>query len=195
MNGQIDLETERLTLRRITRSDLDHLFELDSDPEVMRFLTGGKPTPCSVIENKILPRLFREYERFPGLGRWAAIDKTTGAFQGWFALRPPEHGTGDEVELGYRLRRAAWGLGLATEGSRALIRRAFTELGVRRVYAETMAVNTASRRVMEKSGLTYIRTYYPHFDEPIEGTEHGEVEYEVRRGTWVKESQTANHLA
>jgi RimJ/RimL family protein N-acetyltransferase len=60
---------------------------------------------------------------------------------------------GDEVELGDRLRRSAWGMGYATEGSRALVDRAFAEPGVRRVYAETMAVNVASRRVLEKAGL------------------------------------------
>jgi len=55
------------------------------------------------------------------------------------------------IQLGYRLRKLAWGQGYATEGSRALIRKGFTEFGVQRVTAEAMAENGASRRVMEKA--------------------------------------------
>lgn len=174
------LRTRRLVLRRLTMADVDDLVELDSDPEVMRFLTGGRPTPRAVIEDEV-PRLLAEYQRFGGLGRWATMDRAAGAFLGWFALRQNEHGPAGEVELGYRLRRAVWGRGLATEGSRALIRTAFADHGASRVWAQTMAVNVASRRVMEKAGLRYLRTVHPHFDDPIEGTEHGEVEYELRR--------------
>ena len=85
------------------------------------------------------------------------------------------------MELGYRLKASAWGRGYATEGARALVRKGFDELGVRRVWAETMAVNRASRRVMEKVGLRYVRTFHVHFDDPLPGAEHGEVEYELRR--------------
>lgn len=179
------LETDRLVLRRFTEADAGNLFDLDSDPEVMRYLTGGKTTPLPVVRDELLPRLLAEYERFPRLGQWAAIGRSGGDFQGWFALRPLDGGDGAEVELGYRLRRSAWGRGLATEGCRALIDKAFGELGVRRVWAETMAVNTASRRVMEKAGLRYVRTFHVAFDDPIEGTEHGEVEYELLRSDWT----------
>src|SRR5215210_7168876 len=175
---QVFLKTERLLLRRFTGADVDDLFDLDSDPDVMRFLTGGKPTPRDVIRNEILPRFLSYYERYAGFGYWAAIEKSTGEFLGWFEFRPPEGGP-DEVELGYRLRRSAWGKGYATEGSRALIRKGFTELGVRRVVASTMVVNTASRRVMEKAGLTLARTLHRSWPDPIEGAEHGEVEYEL----------------
>ncbi len=70
-------------------------------------------------------------------------------------------------------------------GARALIDKGFAELGVRRVWAQTMAVKTASRRVMEKAGLRYIRTFHAHFDDPLPGTEHGEVEYELRLADWA----------
>ena len=78
-----------------------------------------------------------------------------------------------------RLARAAWGRGLATEGARALIERGFAEMGLRRIFAETMAVNVASRRVLEKAGLTFVRTFHLAWDDPIPGAEHGEVEYEI----------------
>ena len=184
---QVFLETERLVLRRFTEADVDHLFDLDSDPEVMRFLTGGKPTPREVIRNETLPRILHYYERFEGFGFWAAIERSTGAFLGWFEFRPPEGSGPDEAELGYRLRRSAWGKGYATEGSRALIRKGFTELGVQRVVAETMAVNIASRRVMENAGLTLERTFHRSWPNPIEGAEQGEVEYALRKVDWEQQ--------
>ena len=180
------LRTARLALRRFTTSDVDLLVELDSDPEVMRFITGGVPTPRAIVERDVLPRVLRDYERLGGLGWWAAelLGERGGEFVGWLGLRPPGPDRLDEPELGYRLRRAAWGRGLASEGARALVDRAFRDLGARRVFAQTMAVNTASRRVMERAGLTYLRTFHPHFDDPIPGTEHGEVEYELQREDW-----------
>jgi RimJ/RimL family protein N-acetyltransferase len=156
---QIFLETDRLLLRRLTEADVDHLVELDSDPAVMRFLTGGAPTPRDVIEREILPRFLRSYESFDGFGVWAAIEKATGDFLGWFSFHPSDGAGADEVALGYRLRQAAWGKGYATEGARALIRKGFTELGVQCVFATTYQDNLASRRVMEKAGLTLVRTY------------------------------------
>ncbi|MCP2257634.1 Protein N-acetyltransferase, RimJ/RimL family [Streptoalloteichus tenebrarius] len=180
---RVFLETDRLVLRRFTESDVDNLVELDGDPAVMRFLTG-EPTPRSEIENEILPRILRDYRRGPA-GRWAAHERSTGEFVGWLALQPPEDGAVAELELGYRLKASVWGRGYATEGSRALVRTAFTELGAQRVWAQTMAVNHASRRVMEKAGLRYVRTFHLHFDDPLPGTEHGEVEYELRRADWL----------
>ncbi|MEU5782443.1 GNAT family N-acetyltransferase [Micromonospora lupini] len=170
--------TERLRLRRLTVADVDAFVELDSDPEVMRFLTGGVATPRAAVRDEQVPRLLAQYERHPGLGRWAALDRASGDFLGWFALDPSEDGT--EAELGYRLRRSTWGRGLATEGSRALVRYAFDTVGVRRVWAQTMAVNERSRRVLVKAGLRHVRTFHVQFDDPIPGTEHGEVEYELR---------------
>jgi RimJ/RimL family protein N-acetyltransferase len=182
---QIFLETDRLMLRRFTEADEDNLVELNGDPAVMRFLNGGKPTPRDEIRNRVLPGFLGYYERFQGFGFWAAVEKSTGQFLGWFHFRPRmEHPKDGEIELGYRLRRSAWGKGYATEGSRALIRKGFTEFGVERVVAETMTVNLGSRRVMEKSGLTLVRTF--HHDRPgvIEGSEHGEVEYALTRADW-----------
>lgn len=186
---QVFLETERLVLRRFTEADADDLFDLDGDPEVMRFLTGGRPTPRDEIRDETLPRFLDYYERFAGFGHWAAVEKPTGEFLGWFALHPTESGDPDEVELGYRLRRSAWGKGYATEGSRALVRKGFADLGARRVVAETMAVNTASRRVMEKAGLTYGRTFHREWSDPIAGAEHGEVEYALTKADWERREE------
>lgn len=185
------LETDRLVLRRFTAADLDNLVELDSDPDVMRYITGGRPTPREQVRDEVLPAFLAYYERFAGYGFWAAVEKATGQFIGWFHLRPPEGANPDEPELGYRLLRSAWGKGYATEGSRALIHKAFTEFGARRVYAETMAVNRGSWRVMEKAGMRLVRTFRQPWPDRIEGDEHGDVEYALTRAEWHQQEAEA----
>ena len=188
MIGSVDtyLETDRLYLRPFTADDADLLIELDSDPAVMRYLTGGKPTPPQDVRERILPAILAGLEKWDyRLGLFAAHEKDGDAFIGWFILRPKADGPLDEVELGYRLRQAAWGKGYATEGSQALLRKAFTELGVRLVWAETMFVNSGSRNVMEKLGLAHVATFFPEL-EPIEGSEHGEVRYELTAEQWSR---------
>ena len=172
------LETERLTLRQFTPDDVENLVELDSDPQVMRYITGGRATPREEIEREELPAFMS------GSGFWAAVEKATGDFIGWFHLRPRADGAADEPELGYRLQRSAWGKGYATEGSRALIEKAFADLGAERVWAETMVVHTASHRVMEKAGLKYVRTFHADWPYKIDGDEEGDVEYALTRAEW-----------
>ncbi len=153
------LETERLILRRFTADDLDDLVALDGDPAVMRYITGGPPTPRDEMRDDYLPSWLAYYDRGDRYGFWAAIERTTGAFLGWFHLRPLPEDPDDEPELGYRLIQSSWGRGYASEGSRALVDKAFAELGARRVHASTMAVNAGSRRVMEKSGMRFVRIF------------------------------------
>jgi RimJ/RimL family protein N-acetyltransferase len=153
------LETERLLLRRFTHDDVDNLYNLDRDPEVMRYITGGATTPREEVEHVDLPAFMSYYDRFDGYGFWAAIDKSTNQFLGWFHLRPQEGDSVDQPELGYRLRREVWGMGYGTEGARALIRKGFTDLGAERVVAMAFRDNLASRRVMEKSGMTLTRAF------------------------------------
>jgi RimJ/RimL family protein N-acetyltransferase len=177
--------TERVALRRVTPDDADLLVELDSDPEVMRYLTGGVPTPRAEIADDIIPAWLGYHERFTSYGFWIAEARDDGRFLGWFHLRPRAGLPQDEPEIGYRLRRCEWGKGFAPEVCRALIDLAFSELGAVRVYAGTMAVNTASRRVMEKVGLRFARAYHEDFPYAIDGAEHGEVEYELRLEEWA----------
>jgi RimJ/RimL family protein N-acetyltransferase len=175
------LETDRLVLRGFTEDDVDHLYDLNADPDVMWFLNGGEPTPREEVRDRIIPFFLSFYERFDGLGFWAADARATGDFLGWFHFRPAEDGS---IDLGYRLRKAAWNRGYATEGSRALIRKGFTDLGVRRVVAHTMTVNHASRRVMEKCGLAFVWTYRSGDVPDIPGADQGEVEYALTREGW-----------
>lgn len=182
----IFLESDRLILRAFTPADTDRLFALNNDPEVMRFINGGRPADREVIQTRTLPRFLYDYPCWGTRGYWAAQEKATGSFLGWFEFRPLEEHGSAVVELGYRLHHAAWGRGYATEGCRALIAKGFMELGVQRVMAHTMTVNTRSRRVMEKSGLCFVRNFTGDWPEAIEGSEHGEVEYELTRDEWEK---------
>lgn len=194
---QVFLETDRLVLRRFTVDDVDNLYDLDGDPAVMRFLNGGTPTPRDVIQYDILPRFLRYYERFAGYGFWAAVEKSSGAFLGWFCLHPTEESDPDNAELGYRLRKTAWGQGYGTEGARALIRKGFTDLGMRRVFATTYEDNVASQRVMEKAGLTLVRTYRSTPDEiaaaatfvdtPGVVWDGHDVEYALEKADWERQ--------
>src|SRR5262245_37023075 len=184
-------EPPRFVRRRFAMAAVDNLVSLDAAPDVMRFITGGIPTAREEIENEVLPAFLAYYERFEGYGFWAAIEKPAGEFLGWFHLRPREGASPGEAELGYRLRRPAWGKGYATEGSRALIRKGFTDFGMRRVVAETMAVNLASRRVMEKAGLTLVRSFRQPWPYPIEGDDQGDVEYALGKADWERQHRTA----
>src|SRR5262249_35160914 len=135
------------------------------------------------------PAFLRYYERGDHYGFWAAIERATGDFLGWFHFRPlPESGD-DEPELGYRLIQSAWGKGYGTEGSRALINKGFTELDVRRVVASAAAATTGSRRVMEKSGLTLVRTFRMTYPGYFNDEEQEDVEYALTREGWER----ANH--
>lgn len=178
-------ETARLVLRSFT-ADVGHLYDLNGDPGVMWFLTGGKPTPREEVRDRIIPFFLGFYQDNGRLGFWAAETKPDSAFLGWFHLRPTD---GGDVDLGYRLRKAAWNQGYATEGSLALIRMCFTELAVPRVVAHTMAVNLASRRVMEKCGLRFVGNR-PSAELPdIPGAGQGEVEYALTREQWQATAQ------
>jgi len=182
------LETERLVLRQFTMSDLDNLADLEADPDVMRFITGGLATSRGEIKDNLLPGFMAWYRRPGGYGCWAADQKSTGAFLGWFRFHPRRRGPSGEIVLGYRLRHAAWGRGYATEGSRALMRKGFTELGARRVVAETMAVNLASRRVLEKAGLNVVRIFHQPWPYQVDGRELGDVEYAVSKDEWEQQN-------
>lgn len=182
------VETDRLCLRRLSAGDLGWLTALHGDAAVMRYIDGGRPVPAEVVAT-VLAGVLAEHERLPaGLGSFAAVPRAGGTPLGWLALRPPsstgiEHEQ-DAIEVGYRLFPSAWGLGYATEGVRALIRHAFTAVGVPRVVATTMTVNIASRRVLEKAGLRLARTFYAQWPAYLAGAEYGDVVYALNRRDW-----------
>ena len=181
------LETARLRLRPFVPADVDGLAALHGDAEVVRYIEP-RPVPREVVAGKTLPGILAAYAELPaGLGYRVVEERAGARFAGWVDLAPPASvGLEDEegLELGYRLRRAVWGRGYATEAARALVGLAFGRLGADRIVATTMAVNSGSRRVMEKLGLRHLRTFFADWPEPLEGAEHGDVVYELTRDRW-----------
>ncbi|PKZ64035.1 N-acetyltransferase [Gordonia terrae] len=191
----MNIDTARARLRPVSAVDVDELVHLDSDPEVMRFVSGGAATPRAVIEEWVVPRAETEHRRY-GTGTWVLCDPATTAFLGWISLRTPRHSCRAELELSYRLRRTVWGRGLATEAAFALVAFAFDHLGTDRVFASTVARNASSRRVMEKLGMTLCAIHL--CDDAADSAElltihpdrdRSEVEYELLRADWQERSE------
>ncbi|MEA5361894.1 GNAT family N-acetyltransferase [Amycolatopsis sp., V23-08] len=186
------LHTERLTLVPLADEHRELEYELDSDPEVMRYLTGRASTRAEV---EAAHR--RRMAVAPGFGFWMGFasgsGSASGGFVGWWILRPPQGPdqpfVEGEAELGYRLLRRHWRQGYASEGSRELLRYGFADLGLERIFAQTMAVNTPSRATMASVGLTFARSFISAEDyaEVLPGAEQGEVEYEITRTRWLRE--------
>lgn len=172
----LEIRTARLCLRRLTVAHLPDLVELDSDPEVMRYISGGEANSRQRYEEVLLPRMLA-WDDEP-YGFLAAYENET--FVGWFHLRPTVAPGETMLELGYRLRRVAWGRGLATEGSRALLRHAFEGLGQAAVDACADPRNAASLHVLEKCGMRHAGTFV-HPRVPIEV-----VRYVIERQAWAE---------
>lgn len=182
--SQPTLRTERLRLEPLADEHLDLEVELDADPEVLRYLVNRGRTRAEV-EQAHKGRLDRARD---GLGMWVGF--ADDGFVGLFMLQPP-HGPDQpdvegEADLGYRLLRSRWRQGFATEGSRELLRYGFEDLGLDRVFAQTLTANTPSRKTMSKLGMTFVRQF-PVTEEDDDWPEcaaEGEVEYELTRATY-----------
>jgi len=198
------LRTARLLLVPLADRHLDLEVRLDSDPEVLRYISGRARSRDEVAASHA--RRMALADRVDGLGYWMAFGSgrgtrgTTpperedeGEFVGLMML-PPAHGPDQPddpsvCDLGYRLVRRYWRQGLASEASRTLLRHAFDSVGQSRVIAQTMATNAGSRRVMEAIGMRYVRTYFPPWEKPLPDADQGEVEYEITREMWQARSR------
>jgi RimJ/RimL family protein N-acetyltransferase len=158
---KIFAETERLILREILPSDIEGLFELDSDPEVHRYL-GNKPiTDKAQIVDVI--NFIRQQYHDNGIGRWAIIDKKSNDFIGWIGLKFVTdliNNHKNYYDLGYRLIRKYWGQGIATETAIASLDYAFDILKVEEVYAAASCQNIGSNKILQKVGLSLIEIFY-----------------------------------
>jgi len=171
------ITTARLTLRPVTEEDLSLMVELNSDAAVMAHILG-RPASADETAAEWSERLSRRTDAARGLGYWAGYHGDQ--FVGWWGASAfVDHL--DMSSIGYRLPRAAWGMGLATEAGRAMVTQGFSAPGVTRVVASTMAINHASRHVLQKVGLLPVRIHVQQWDDPIPGSEHGEAEYELER--------------
>jgi len=156
------IETERLILRELRITDLEGMFELDSDPEVHKYL-GNKPVKNRTASEKILENVLNQYKE-RGIGRWAVINKSTNEFMGWSGLRLNTeynmNGFTKYYDVGYRLIKRFWGHGYATESSKTAIDYAFNVLKLEVLYGITELGNQASHNVLLKIGLKYIEDFY-----------------------------------
>ncbi|MFC7529633.1 GNAT family N-acetyltransferase [Actinoplanes sp. GCM10030250] len=184
------LRTDRLLLVPLADRHLDLEVELDSDPEVLRYLFG-RARPRDEVVGAHANRM-AEGRMVDGLGFWMAFagEEKPDGFVGLMMLPPAqdEHGRAEPgvAELGYRVMRRCWRRGFASEASRELLRYAFEDAGQERVIALTMAVNAGSRGVMAAVGMRHVRTFHPEWDEPLPGAEEGEVEYAITRREWLE---------
>jgi RimJ/RimL family protein N-acetyltransferase len=151
------LDTPRLRLRRLRASDEPSLVTLDRDPEVMRYVgsPAGVRSPDETtarVRQRILESDRGDHEP---LGFWRIEGRDDEAFLGLGALlRMPESGPGPaDVEVAYRLARAAWGRGIATEAAGALVAHGLRTVGLPRLVAVTYPENRASQGVLDKLGF------------------------------------------
>jgi RimJ/RimL family protein N-acetyltransferase len=155
------LLTPRLVLRAWCDDDLAPFAAMSADPEVMRFLPGPRDRAAS---DEVAARIQAHFDAH-GFGLWV-VETPELAFAGCIGLLRPSYHTHFTpcLEVGWRLARAAWGHGYATEGAQAALRFGFEVLGEREIVAMTVPANQASRRVMERLGMT--RDPGDDFDHP-----------------------------
>jgi ribosomal-protein-alanine N-acetyltransferase len=155
------LLTDRLILRDITEADAELLFELDSDPEVMRYI-GTRPGPDVAAYRERTRTVYLPLQTHPWHGVRIVLDRAGNEFLGWIFVRPAPDSKfaralgwtcSDEVEVGYRYRRSAWGRGLATEAAAPLVCIALADPATTAVVACALAGNRGSLRVLEKLSL------------------------------------------
>jgi len=144
--------TERLTLRQFTLEDAADLFELNSDPEVIRY-TGDLPVESVEAAEQFLDN-YSAYAQ-TGFGRWAVIRNSDKRFVGWCGLKLNEESLND---LGFRFFRDCWGKGYATESARASLDLGFGQFHLDEIIGRTAKQNHASMHVLEKLGMQKWKT-------------------------------------
>ena len=145
-------ETPRLILRQFSLADAPLILQLNSDPEIVKYvhepILETEQQAKNIIENIILP----QYKN--NLGRWAIHKKDNNEFVGWCGLKYVV--ARDEIDLGYRLIQSAWGKGLATEAALHSLEYGFDKLNLQLVTGRAHIENLASIRVLEKIGMQFI---------------------------------------
>ena len=151
-NEEFTMFTDRLVLRSLRASDAGELFDLNSDPEVMRY-TGEEPFANADEALRFVER--NDADATGGLARWAVTDARNGDFMGYCGLR--RDGPEEEVDLGFRLFRRYWSRGYATEAARASLAAGFERFGLERIIGRAMRENLPSITVLRKLGMQLCR--------------------------------------
>jgi len=160
--AKIYVETENLILRELVPYDDEGMFELDSDPLVHRHL-GNIPVVKSIEESQAAIENIRKQYVERGIGRWAAIEKSSGAFIGWSGLKlNTELEFNNKInfyDIGYRLIPRYWGKGYATESAVAALDYGYTTLNLKTIVGMAEVKNLASNKILQKIGLNYIEDF------------------------------------
>jgi len=152
---KVILETDRLLLREYVEGDAEAFYKLNSDPEVLRFVPDKPLLNVEQARQILVDHPIADYRKYR-FGRGACILKSTGEQIGFAGLKYLEEL--GEVDVAYRLMRSYWRMGLATEAALASVRFGFADLDLKRIIGLVMPENTASVRVLEKTGLRYAET-------------------------------------
>ena len=153
------ITTDRLVIRRFEKDEFEDFYPLDEDPRVMKYIWQCKPKPR--IKSKALKRfnkLLDAYDLYPGLGIFATCLRSTGELIGWTELFHLDDT--ELIEIGYRYSFRFWGNGYATEAATALLQHGFLEQKLEKIVAVTHPDNEASKNVLQKIGLSFIREDY-----------------------------------
>ena len=148
------IETDRLLLREFILDDAEMFYQLNSNPNVIRFT--GNAAFKSIEEAKSFLENYNDYKA-NGYGRWAVINKKSNEFIGWCGLKYGE--LENETDIGFRFFEEEWNKGYATESSTACLKYGFEVLKLNRIIGRAMKENTASIKVLEKIGLVYETDY------------------------------------
>ncbi|GAB0156749.1 GNAT family N-acetyltransferase [Chryseobacterium sp. Alg-005] len=150
----MQLETERLILRNFEAGDVDRMFLLDSNPEVMKYI--GMPPLNDKRDSERVIRMIQQQYTDNGIGRLAVIEKESGLLIGWSGLKlltEPINGYQNIYDLGYRFIPEFWGKGYALESAKASLDFGFTILKAEIIYAHAHSENTGSNHILKKLGF------------------------------------------
>jgi len=147
---KVHAQTERLTLREWTYSDVDEYAEIIADPEVMKFIGNGEPRPRAMAEDFVVRMVQQQEDR--GWNRFAVEHRKTGALVGFSGL-DMQNGL---LDFGWRLGREFWGAGYGFEASAAALWIAQNTFSLTKITAQSFPENVGSVRIMEKMGMAQI---------------------------------------
>ncbi|MEO8173351.1 MAG: GNAT family N-acetyltransferase [Sediminibacterium sp.] len=150
----IIFETERLFFREFTPDDAQLIYELNSDPEVIKYVHELPTTDLNIALANITERILPQYTKY-GYGRWAVHVKGSEEFIGWCGLKYRPERT--EIDLGYRFKQEFWGMGYATEAAIGTVKYGFAALRIPIITAMAHIENIASLKVIEKCGMQFQR--------------------------------------
>ncbi|KZN46801.1 GNAT family N-acetyltransferase [Pseudoalteromonas luteoviolacea] len=154
--------SSRLTYRLLTPEDRNLLFALDQDPEVMRYINGGKPNSQADIDNIFIPRLKQFTYAEKGWGLWGCFLEPQKVFIGWVLVRPMDFFTeqrdDNNLEIGWRFMQSHWGKGFASEAAQQVCEALISNQVCNTLTAVALHDNLGSIKIMEKVGLLYKET-------------------------------------